>query len=93
MSCDDNVITEQPINAERVEDTEFSLFGKSKADSKANLDLIGPYSSLVVKQEVDVLGSACNKVCCCDKINKYKIKDIDGKTVMTAVEGLSLYLH
>lgn len=89
MSSEDNVITEQPITAETAETTEFSLFGKSKAErSDASLEMIRKYESLIVKQELDVMGSICDKCCCCDKMNKYRVKDTDGKTVLKAVEGL-----
>jgi hypothetical protein len=89
MSSEDNVITEQPISAETAAETEFSLFGKSKSGGNVgSLDLIGNYDTLIVKQELDVMGSVCDKCFCCDKLNKYRVKDTDGKTVLKAVEGI-----
>ena len=89
MSSEENVVTEQPIGAESAETTEFSLFGKSKAVSNiTDLEMLRNFDSLIVKQEYDVLGSVCDKCFCCDKLNKYKIKDTDGKTILTAVEGI-----
>ncbi|CAG2162508.1 unnamed protein product [Oppiella nova] len=82
----ENVVTEQPITATTAGTTEFSLFGPSNTNG-ASLEILKNYESLIVKQEIDIMGSVCDKCLCCDKLNKYKIKDINGKTILTATEG------
>jgi hypothetical protein len=93
MTSNNEVITEQPRNSisESIESPQLQsiriLENKSpKIKRNERLELLRNYDTLVVNQELNVIGSACN---CCDKLNKYTIKDSEGKTILTAIEGKS----
>jgi hypothetical protein len=91
MTSNNEVITEQPRNSisESIESPQLQtiriLENKSPKRSQG-LELLRNYDTLIVKQELNAIRSACN---CCDKLNKYTIRDTEGKKILTAIEGKS----
>ncbi len=83
----EEVISEQPIGQTFVADLEKTSRNANAFDARLS-ELLDDCHKMKVRQEVDLLGSCCNDCCCCDKINKYAIKNNAGKTLMTAIEGI-----
>lgn len=96
ITSKNEIITEQPRSGilkssvspeiQAVHRSENLSQPKIKSELIERLELLRNYDTLIVKQELDVIGSVFS---CCDKLNKYKIKDSKGKTVLTAIEGKS----
>jgi hypothetical protein len=93
MTSNNEVITEQPRNSisESIESPQLQsiriLENKSpKIERNQRLELLTNYDTLIVNQELNVVGSLCN---CCENLNKYTIRDNEGKRILTAIEGKS----